>query len=341
MKNKIWIFPLAMVIIALFFLLFNFEKNKEKDLQTITFSGLVQGTTFQITYLTKDGVNYQPEIMAELRRIDKSMSVFDSTSTISRINKNEDVEVDSLFKVVFLRSQEVAAETDGAFDITVGPLVRLWGFNQGKKQTVTQAMVDRLKPFIGYQKVKLEGNRIIKQNPNIQLDFNAIAQGFSSDWIAHILDSKGIDNYMVEIGGEIMTKGNNPRGAAWRVGINKPVEDSTSTINEIEVIIKMKDAGLATSGNYHKFYYHNGKKYAHEINPATGYPVEHNLLSVTVIAPNATDADAYATACMIFGLEKSKQFIEKLPDTEAYFIYLDKGKFETAWTKGFGKYFTE
>ncbi len=342
MKNKKWIFPLIIIAVGAFFLFFNFDKNKEEQLQTVTFNGFVQGTTYRITYLDKNGTNYQQEIMAELRKIDKSMSVFDSTSIISCINRNEEVEVDSLFKVVFIRAQKIAAETDGTFDMTVGPLVRLWGFNKGKRQTVTQAMIDSLKPFIGYQKVKLEGNRIIKQSPQIQLDANAIAQGFSSDVIGNFLESKGISNYMVEVGGEIMTKGNSPRGDSWRVGINKPIEDSTSTINEIEVVIEIKNTGLATSGNYHKYYYHNGKKYVHEINPATGYPVEHNLLSVTVVAPNATDADAYATACMVFGLEKSKQFIEKLPNVEAYFIFLNKeGKFETIWTKGFEKYFVK
>ncbi len=339
MKNKNWIFPVIIIAVSAVFLSFDLGKKNAGQLQKVTFNGFIQGTSYQITYLDKNGTNYQKEIMAELRRIDKSMSVFDTTSIISRVNRNEHVKVDSLFKAVFTRSQEIAKQTNGAFDATVGPLVRLWGFNKGKRQTVTQAMIDSLRPFIGYEKVILKDNYIIKQNPKIQLDFNAIAQGFSSDVIAKFLETKGIDNYMVEIGGEIMSKGLNSRGTGWRVGINKPIEDSTSTINEIQTVVELKNEGLATSGNYHKFYYHNGKKYGHEIDPATGYPVEHNLLSVTIIAPNSTDADAYATACMVYGLERSMQFINGMKDVEAYFIFLNKeGKFEDTWTTGFEKY---
>jgi thiamine biosynthesis lipoprotein len=336
------IFALVIILIALFFLFFfpSCKNNKTGPLQTVFNEGFIQGTTYHITYLSPDGKDYHTEITKTLHEFDKSLSTFDSTSVISRINRNDStVCVDSLFQVVFLVAKEVSEKTDGAFDITVGPLVRKWGFYNKHKTTVTQAMIDSILPFIGYQKVRLEKNKIHKDNPAIVLDANAIAQGFSCDIIAQLLDKKGVKNYMVEIGGEIKTRGKSPRGDAWKVGINQPIEDSTSTVNELQEIIRLTDMGLATSGNYRKFYYHNGKKYAHEIDPHTGYPVTHNLLSATIIEKDAITADAYATACMVMGLEKSLQLIEQLPDIEGYFIYKDKnGDNQTVYSRGFEKF---
>jgi thiamine biosynthesis lipoprotein len=326
-------------ITLLFFSSCSQKQQKASGLQKVFLEGEIQGSTYHITYLDAQGRNFHNEIKAELARFDKSLSVFDSTSVISRINKNDStVEVDTLFKYVFRIAQEVSEKTNGAFDMTVGPLVKLWGFNNGQRITVTQDMVDSLKPFIGYQKVRLEGNKIIKDDPNIQLDANAIAQGFSCDIIGNLLESKGIKNYMVEIGGEIMTKGKSPRNDAWRIGINKPIDDSTSTVNEIADIAILENTGLATSGNYRKFYYHDGKKYGHEIDPHTGFPITHKLLSVTVLAPNCITADAYATAFMVMGTVKSIHLLQKLPGVEAYFIYQnDIGKIKTIYTRGFWK----
>lgn len=313
-------------------------KPKQSEYETIKLQGFVQGSTYHITYMDSLGRDLHPEIKAELKKFDQSMSVFDSSSVISRINRNEDVQADSIFIEVFNKALEVSQKTDGAFDMTVGPLVRMWGFNNGKKITVTQAMVDSVKEFIGYQKVKLIGDSLVKEDPRISLDANAIAQGYSCDLIAKFLESKGIHNYMVEIGGEIMTRGESPRGDDWKIGINKPIDDSTSTISEIQEIVHIKNLGLNTSGNYRKFYMHNGKKYSHEIDPHTGYPVTHNLLSATIIAPDCMTADAYATACMVLGLEKSQALINSLPNIEGYFIYSTPDGNKEVWTKGFEKY---
>lgn len=335
------IFALIIIAIALIFLfLVPSCKNPQDSLQKVFNEGFIQGTTYHITYLSPDGKDYHTEITKTLHEFDKSLSTFDSTSIISRINRNDStVCVDSLFQVVFLVAKEVSEKTDGAFDITVGPLVRKWAFYNKHKTTVTQAMIDSLLPIIGYQKVRIEKNKIHKDNPAIILDANAIAQGFSCDIIALLLDKKGVENYMVEIGGEIKTRGKSPRGDAWKVGINQPIDDSTSTVSELQEIVRLNDVGLATSGNYRKFYYHNGKKYAHEIDPHTGYPVTHNLLSATIIAKDAITADAYATACMVMGLEKSLRLIEQLPDIEGYFIYkYDKKNTRTIYTKDFAKY---
>ncbi len=329
-------------LIAITLSVFACKPKQATDFETIKLEGFVQGSTYHITYMDSLGRDLHTEIKAELKKFDQSMSVFDSSSVISRINRNEEgVQADSIFIEVFKKALEVSEKTDGAFDMTVGPLVRMWGFNNGQKITVTQTMVDSVKEFIGYRKASLNGTQLIKDDPRISLDANAIAQGYSCDLIAKFLEDKGIHNYMVEIGGEIMTRGGSPRGDNWKIGINKPIDDSTSTVSEIQEIVKLQNVGLATSGNYRKFYMHNGKKYAHEIDPHTGYPVTHNLLSATIIAPDCMTADAYATACMVLGLEKSQTLINSLPNIEGYFIYSTPDGNKEVWTKGFEKYLSK
>lgn len=301
--------------------------------------GEAQGTSYHITYLHPDGENFHKEISLLLTEFDKTFSVYDSLSVISRINRNDStVLVDTLFKTMFRKAEEVSKRTNGAFDMTVAPLVRLWGFNGGERITVTQDMVDSLKPFIGYQKVKLQGDKLVKDTANVMIDANAIAQGYSCDLVAELLESKGVNNYMVEIGGEIRCKGKSPRKTAWRIGINKPIDDSTSTVSEIQDIVSLGNCGMATSGNYRKFYIHNGQKYGHEIDPKTGFPITHKLMSVTVIAPDAMTADAYATAFMVMGVVRSIHTLQKLPGVEAYFIYKNNaGTVRILYTRGFWK----
>ena len=290
--------------------------------------GAVFGTFYHVTYQCDSSL--QKEIDTELQKVDASLSPFNKESVISHINRNEDVPLDSMFTHVFLLAQEVSERTDGAFDITVAPLVNAWGFGFKNETNVTPEAIDSLLQFVGYGKIKMEHGKVIKQDPRIILDCSAIAKGYGSDAVARLFDRKGIKNYMIEIGGEIVVKGHNPKKQTWKVGINKPIEDSLNRNNEIQTILNVTDAGIATSGNYRNFYYKGGKKYAHTIDPHTGYPVQHSILSSTVLAKDCATADAYATAFMVMGLEQAKKVLEANPGLQAYLIYADdKGQDQT------------
>jgi thiamine biosynthesis lipoprotein len=256
---------------------------------------------------------------------------------ISRINNNDkDVKVDSLFRKVFNKAKEVNELSDGAFDITVGPIVNAWGFGPELRVKIDSALIDSLIQFVGMNKVRIEKERVIKSDPGVKLDVNAIAQGYSVDIIAGFLSDKGIKNYLVEIGGEISAVGTKKKGTPWKVGVDKPYDNNYIPGQDLQVILAMKDNSMATSGNYRKFFEENGVKYSHSIDPKTGYPVRHNLLSVTVTAPDCMSADAFATAFIIMGMEKSIKLVKKLDGIEAYFIYSDdKGDFFTEFTDGF------
>lgn len=292
-------------------------------------SGMAFGTIYNITYQCDSDLH--SSIKAELARVDASLSTFNKQSVISKINRNEDIEVDAYFKYVFEKAMQVAEQTGGAFDITVAPLVNAWGFGFKSGNHPRPATIDSLMRFTGYSKVRLEGNRVVKQDPGIMLDCNAIAKGYGSDAVARLLKSKGVANFMVEIGGEIVTKGISSMRVPWKIGVVKPVDDSTGTADEIETIINVTDKAMATSGNYRNFYYKDGKKYAHTIDPATGYPVQHNILSATVLAKECATADAYATAFMVMGIDKARQVLEKHPELMAYLIYADKDGENAIW----------
>ena len=296
----------------------------------IKVEGNAQGTTYHISYFSDDEVNHKIAIDSLLKEIDASMSTWLPTSIISRINNNDtSVTVDQYFIDVFKKSLEVSQKTDGLFDVTVGPLVNSWGFGITKKHTQDSSTIDSLLHFVGYKMLKLEGNKIIKAKPEIKIDFNAIAQGYSVDVLANYFESKGIDNYLVELGGELKAKGKKDN-ENWKVGIDKPDEIATAE-RKLEAIINLDNKALATSGNYRKFYEENGQKFSHIIDPRTGYPARQNLLSATVIADDCITADAYATAFMVMGLQKSIQFLENNEDLklEVYFIYDDNGNLKT------------
>ena len=302
--------------------------------------GFVFGTLYHITY--QSDVNYQKEIEAELKKVDNSLSPFNKTSIISRINRNEDVKVNEMFQEVFLLAESISKETNGAFDITVAPLVNTWGFGFKQGTTPTQQAIDSLKTLIGYQKIALVNGHVEKQNPNIMLDCSAIAKGYGSDVVARFLKQKGIDNFMVEIGGEVVTHGNSEKRVPWRIGVNKPTDDSLNTSNELQTVLNVTDKAMATSGNYRNFYYKNGKKYAHTIDPKTGYPVQHNILSATVIAENCATADAYATSFMVMGMEGAQKILDKHPELLAYLIYSDaKGKNQVWYSPSMKKILAE
>ena len=302
--------------------------------------GFVFGTIYHITY--QSDKNYQKEIEAELKKVDQSLSPFNKTSIISRINRNEDVVVDEMFKEVFTLAENISKETDGAFDITVAPMVNVWGFGFKQGITPSKEVIDSLKAIVGFHKVALVDGHVKKQNPNTMLDCSAIAKGYGSDIVARFLKSKGIENYMVEIGGEVVTHGNSEKRVPWRIGVNKPTDDSLNTSTELQTILNVTDKAMATSGNYRNFYYKNGKKYAHTIDPKTGYPVQHNILSATVIADNCATADAYATSFMVLGMDGAQKILAKHPDLLAYLIYSDdKGKMQVWYSPSMKKILTE
>lgn len=302
--------------------------------------GFIFGTIYHITY--QSDKNYQKEIEAELKKVDQSLSPFNKTSIISRINRNENVAVDEMFKEVFTLAENISKETDGAFDITVAPMVNVWGFGFKQGITPSKEVIDSLKAIVGFHKVALVDGHVKKQNPNTMLDCSAIAKGYGSDIVARFLKSKGIENYMVEIGGEVVTRGNSEKRVPWRIGVNKPTDDSLNTSTELQTVLNVTDKAMATSGNYRNFYYKNGKKYAHTIDPKTGYPVQHNILSATVIADNCATADAYATSFMVLGMEGAQKILAKHPDLLAYLIYSDnKGKMQVWYSSSMKKILAE
>lgn len=286
--------------------------------------GMVFGTVYHITY--QSDKNLKKEIEAELAKVDASLSPFNKSSIITAVNMNKEVTVNKMFGDVFSLAMKISDSTDGAFDITVAPLVNAWGFGFKHGEMPDRHKVDSLKALVGYKKVNLVDGHITKTDPRIMLDCSSIAKGYGCDIVAKHLSSKDIDNYMVEIGGEIVTRGINEKRLPWKIGVTKPTDDSLSVNQEIQTIINVTDKAMATSGNYRNFYYKNGKKYAHTIDPSTGYPVQHNILSSTVIADDCATADAYATAFMVMGLEKAKAVLARHPELMAYFILAgDKG----------------
>jgi thiamine biosynthesis lipoprotein len=307
----------------------------------IKIEGNAQGTTYHISYLSDDVINHKTAIDSLLKEIDLSMSTWLPGSIISRINNNDNsVVVDQYFIDVFNKSLEVSGKTDGLFDVTVGSLVNSWGFGFTKKTTQDSIKIDNLLHFVGYKMLKLEGNKIIKAKPGIKIDFNAIAQGYTVDVLANYLESKGINNYLVELGGELKAKGKK-ENEDWKVGIDKP--DEKASERKLEAVINLKNKALATSGNYRKFYEEGGQKFSHIINPKTGYPAQQNLLSVTVIANDCITADAYATAFMVMGLKKSIRFLEDNKDLklEVYFIYDENGNWKTYASESLKKWIKE
>ena len=296
-------------------------------------SGMIFGTMYNVTY--QSDRNLGEGILSTMKEVDSSLSMFNQNSTISKINRNEHVEPDRMFIDVFKLAQDVAKQTDGSFDITVAPLVNAWGFGFKKGKMPTQQQIDSLLTIIGYQKVKYikkDGKgTIVKNDPRIMLDCSAIAKGYGSDAVARYLESQGVKNYMVEIGGEVVTKGINSQQHPWRIGISKPVDDTLNVNQDIQTILNVKDMAMATSGNYRNFDYKNGKKYAHTIDPQTGRPVQHSLLSATVLAPNCATADAYATAFMVMGIDKAKHILHNNPEIMAYFIFSDDKGATKVW----------
>jgi hypothetical protein len=283
--------------------------------------GQIFGTTYHITYQSDKDLHR--EILQRLQLVDQTFSTFNDESIISKINRNEPVKLNQMFIEVFDLAKTVSKDTHGAFDITVAPLVNVWGFGFKSGTPPTKAVIDSLRHLTGYEKVKLIGSKVRKQDPRIMLDCSAIAKGYGSDVVAQYLRSRDVENFMIEIGGEIVVQGNSDKRLPWKIGVTKPTDDSTQVNNELQTVLNVSNTAMATSGNYRRFYYKNGKKYAHTIDPKTGYPVQHNILSATVLANTCAKADAYATSFMVLGLEKTQQVLQHHPDLMVYLIYAD------------------
>lgn len=294
-------------------------------------TGLVFGTMYNITY--QHDKNLKEEIEKELHKVDSALSMFNEESVISHVNRNEDYHVNDMFAEVFRLAEKISEDTQGAFDITVAPLVNAWGFGFKNGTMPTHHAIDSLRGIVGYKKIKLNSKTMTveKEDPRMMLDCSAIAKGYGCDVVARYLRSQDIKNFMIEIGGEVITCGNNPKRLPWRIAVAKPVNDSLNMSNEVQTVLNITDKAMATSGNYRRFYYKNGKKYAHTIDPKTGSPVQHDLLSATVLANDCATADAYATAFMVMGKEKAKKVLDRHPELLAYMIYSDSKGMMEVW----------
>ena len=320
-------------LIALTFLFLFISCSRQP--QKITLQGLAQGSYYAITYYDEQNRNFQREIDSIFHAVDVSVNLWVDSSVISKVNRNEEVALDSIFIDNFRIAQEAARLSDGYFDPTISPIVATWGFSYKNGDSITPQLIDSLKQLVDYRKIRIESGKIVKENPAMTLDFNAIAQGYTSDLIARFLESRGIKNYLVDTGGEIMARGEKPNGQPWIVGIEKPAENWDSE-RVLQTRIALRDKGLVTSGSTRKYVERNGKRYSHCIDPKTGYPVEHNVLSVTVLAENSVWADALASICMVMGMERSLPLIESMDGVEAYYILVnDQNELETFATEGF------
>ena len=306
-----------------------------KQPKKMVLQGLAQGSYYAVTYYDEQGRNFQHDIDSIFQAVDLSVNLWVDSSVISKVNRNEEVVLDQIFIDNFNIAQEAAKLSDGYFDPTISPIVAAWGFSYKHGDTITPQLIDSLRQLVDYHKVRIENGKVTKENPAMTLDFNAVAQGYTSDQIAAFLESRGIKNYLVDTGGEIMAKGEKPNGKPWIVGIEKPAENMDSE-QVVQTRVALHDKGLVTSGSTRKYVERNGKRYSHSINPKTGYPVEHNVLSVTVLAGNSAWADALASICMVMGLEQSLPLIERLEGVEAYYIYVnEQNELETFATIGF------
>ncbi len=317
-----------------FFILILFPACNERG-KYIFNEGFDHATTYHITYESPHGTDLQEGIAETMKKVDHSLSTYDPNTTISKVNQNRDTVLDDCFLTVYRKAMQISEITGGAFDITVAPMVNAWGFGFKNKEKVTPELIDSLKGLVGYKKIKLVDGKIIKQHRNTMLDCNALAEGYMCDLVGSYLEKQNCKNYMIEIGGEVLAKGKNPKGEYWRIGISKP-DDGNFSDQKLEAIVQLKGKALATSGNYRNFYVEGGKKYAHTIDPKTGYPAQHSLLSATVLADSCMTADAFATAFMVLGLERSVELANSGNDVEVYFIYADEnGHYKSYVSDGF------
>jgi thiamine biosynthesis lipoprotein len=315
--------------------------EKPKDVIMRANRGFALGTTYSIQYEVLNGeYDYGNDIENVFHEVNQSISAYLPTSDISRINRGEkDVVIDDYFKTVYDFSREVYEKTDGYFDPSVGALVNAWGFGPEKPiNNLSSQQVDSIMTFTGFDKVRVTAERkVIKNHPSLTVDFNSLGKGYAIDLIGKMFDEKGIKNYIIEVGGEILTKGKNTHKVKkWTVAIDSPVQDSDE--RQYIELITLENKAMATSGNYRKFRVdpETGDHYVHILNAKTGYPMKNNVLSVSVVADNCMKADAYATAFMVMPYEKTKELLSKLKDVDAYVVSKDEyGNIQKYITKGF------
>lgn len=325
-------------LLAIFLLTSCSQKKNDTYFQN---SGEIFHTLYNIKYAYNRSL--EKEILAELERFEQSLNPFRENTIITKINNNQPAKPDSMFLEVFNKAMEVSRMSEGKFDITASPLINAWGFGFKNMDSITPEIIDSLKQFVGYDKITIDSDgNIVKSDSRVQLNTSAISKGYSCDLIARLFESFGIENYMVEIGGEVVAKGVNDKDVCWRIGVDKPIDDSTGLQHELQAIISLCNKSLATSGNYRNYYLKDGKKYAHTIDPQTGYPSEQDILGATVLADDCMTADAYATAFMAMGLEKSKEVAKTIPGLHYYFIYAKPdGTLDVAYSDGFEQFFAE
>lgn len=327
------------VILVLCGLLLSCKSDKKEVIKNQSTGG-VFGTSFSIIYLSKDRLDYQQQIDSVFKVVNQSLSTYIPDSDISKINLGDStLQVDHMFKDVFALSREIYKKTKGYFDPTVGTLVNAWGFGPGEEIAMDSVTVDSLLQYVGFDKVRLISNGTIsKEDIAIYFDFNAIAKGYAIDRVAVLMDAKGIENYLIEIGGEIVAKGRNTiKDKPWAVGIENPKNELQ---RESKIAINLNDRALASSGNYRKFRVDEttGEKFVHTVNPLTGYTKNSSTLGVTVLAENCATADGYATAFMAMDLDSAKEIIESDSSMDAYIIYADSvGAITEYMTEGFKK----
>lgn len=320
MKKK-WHLPLLIILVIGSILIIRQQYNMPYQHN----KGMIFGTFYSITYQHPNDL--QKEIEAELKKVDEALSPFNKKSIITAVNENRTVTLNKMFIDVFTLAKEVSEDTEGAFDITVAPYVNAWGFGFKNNVMPTPEAIDSLSVFVGFEKVEMRKNTIVKKDPRITLDCSAIAKGYGVDVIAKFFHEKEIKNFLIEIGGEIYAYGVNAKHEAWGIGVEKPEDDSLSVSSDLVTVLKAENIAMATSGNYRNFYYKDGKKYAHTIDPRTGNPVQHNILSATVLCNSCAKADAYATAFMVLGLEKAKEILSRHREMKAFLIYQDNDSY--------------
>ena len=327
-KKLLWQVPFLALLVVGTILIIRQQRNTPYQ----KCSGIIFGTTYNITYQYDRDI--EADIVARLQQVDSALSMFNKKSVITNVNQGDGIipagKTGDMFIDVYHLAMKVSDETDGAFDITVAPLVNAWGFGFKSGDIPSRQQVDSILQFVGYHKVNYWASRnrrgINKEDSRIMLDCSAIAKGYGVDAVARLLDEKGIKNYLVEVGGELVTRGVSDKRLPWKIGVTKPIDDSLHIGNELQTVLNITDCAMATSGNYRNFYYKGGRKYAHTIDPKTGHPVQHNILSATVLSSKCAQADAYATAFMVLGLEKAKKVLERHPELMAYLIYDDHGE---------------
>lgn len=299
--------------------------NQEQKIK-VNYPGKVFGTFYSVIYYDKDTSVYQYQIDSVLKELDHSLSIYNPNSVISKINQGDTgaYTIDNYFMDVMTKALEISSQTNHAFDITVGLLVNAWGFGFENKAKIDSVLIDSLLKGIGTKNIELKENKLIKKNKHTILDFNAIAKGYGVDVIGEFLKDYGINDYLIEIGGEVVAKGKKPGNKAWKIGIEEPAPSSADA-RELNSVIELRNMAVATSGNYRNYYIENGQRYAHTLDPRTGYPAKNKLLSATVFANTCLEADAYATAFMVMGFDESKKFLKKNPQLEGFLIYSGQG----------------